>query len=401
MTRDLIIVGGGPAGASCARRASKLGLDVLVFEKAVHPRRKACGGGLILQVRESLDFDISSVIEREQCGLRLHSPSGIIAESHRQEITGYTVRREDFDYLLLKKAEEAGAEVIQNTKVTDVVEEANCISVITNEEREKAKLVVGADGVNSTIARKSGLHERWKDNEIALTFEASIPMDSADILRISGSPEHHECVFIDIFFGATPLGYAWAFPKKNEYSLGIGAMVSVMSNFKESWVKFVHNFMERHNVECDLSQQTATRIPLGGLIPNLCSKRIMLAGDSAGFVSPATGEGIHYAIESGMMAAKVAQGIVEGRSDVTTASYAKTCRETIGNDLRIGRVLQKLLFKSTENMERFIRMCEKDEVMKEYSLELVMGYVPFKTSRSRMTKRMLRKHLGQAIRLLI
>ncbi|NHJ12185.1 MAG: geranylgeranyl reductase family protein [Candidatus Thorarchaeota archaeon] len=401
MTRDLIIVGGGPAGASCARRASKLGLDVLVFEKAVHPRRKACGGGLTLRVSESLDFDISSVIEREQDGLRLHSPSGIMVENHRKEITGHTVRREDFDHLLLKKAQEAGADVIQNTKVTDVIEEASSVSVIVNGERETAKLVVGADGVNSTIARKSGLHERWKDNEIALTFEASVPMDPADILRISGSSEHHEHIFIDIFFGATPLGYAWAFPKRNEYSLGMGAMVSVMSNFKESWGRFVHEFEEKYNVECDLSQQTATRIPLGGLIPNLCSKRIMLAGDAAGFVAPATGEGIHYAVESGIMAAEVAQGIVEGRADVTTASYAKLCKDTIGKDLRIGRFLQKLLFKSTENMERFIRMCEKDEVMKEYSLELVMGYVPFKTSRLRMTKRMLRKHLGQAIRLLI
>lgn len=400
MSRDLIVVGSGPAGATCARRAAKLGLDVLVLDKAVHPRRKACGGGLTLRVKESLDFDISGVIEREQAGLRLHSPSGTMVENHKHEVTGYTVRREDFDYLLLKKAEEAGAEVIQDIKVTDVIEEANGVSVIANGERQTAKLVVGADGVNSVIARRSGLHERWKDDQIALTFEASVPMDSEDILRISGSPEHQERVFIDIFFGATPLGYAWAFPKKNEYSLGIGAMVSVMSNFKESWTNFVKDFEARHNVKCDLSQQTSARIPLGGLIRGLCSKRIMLVGDAAGFVSPATGEGIHYAIESGITAAVVAQGIVEGRADVTTASYERISKGTIGKDLKIGRFLQKLLFKSTENMERFIQMCRTDEVMKEYSLELVMGYVPFKVSRSRMTKRMLIKHPGQAIRLL-
>ena len=65
MGHDLIVVGGGPAGATCARRAAQLGMDVLLIEKATHPRRKACGGGLTRRVTDSLDFDVSSVVEQE------------------------------------------------------------------------------------------------------------------------------------------------------------------------------------------------------------------------------------------------------------------------------------------------------------------------------------------------
>jgi flavin-dependent dehydrogenase len=130
MTHDLIIVGGGPAGSSCARRAAQLGLDVLVLEKAHHPRRKPCAGGITPRVKDLLDFDISSVVEREQCGINLYSPSMVLTRIARVEAIGYTVRREDFDHFLLKKAEEAGAIVQQGVRATDVIEEPNGVRVV-------------------------------------------------------------------------------------------------------------------------------------------------------------------------------------------------------------------------------------------------------------------------------
>ena len=401
MAHDLIVVGGGPAGATCARRASQLGLDVLLFEKAVHPRRKACGGGLTLRAEEKLDFDISGVIEREQCGLRLYGPSGTMVENYKGIVTGYTVRREDFDHLLLKKAEESGAMIVQGKKVTDIQEHSDNVEIVTDGEIHKARILVGADGPNSTVGRKTGLMPGWDDDKIGLCIESTVPMDSSDIMRISGSPDGGERVFIEIHFGATPLGYAWAFPKKNEYSLGIGVIVKVMHGLKESWLRFVKSFEEKHGVKCDLTEQTAARVPLGGLVPNLCSKRTMLVGDAAGFVSPTTGEGIHFAIESSRIAAEVAHGIVSGREGVTTESYEQQCKQGIGKDLSVARFLQRLLFKSTSNMERFIQMAYKDEVMRNHALDLVMGFANHRQIRSRMTRRMLRKHPGQAIRLLL
>jgi len=401
MGHDLIVVGGGPAGATCARKAAQLGMDVLLIEKANHPRRKACGGGLTRRVTDSLDFDFSSVVEQEQCGLRLFSPSGLAVEEIRDELTGYTVRREDFDHLLLQKAEEAGAEVIQGVAVLDVMEDSSDVRVFTDDKSHSANIVVGADGVNSTIARRSRIFPRWENDQIGLCIEASVPMDPSDIMRISRKSDGGDRVLIEIYFGALVHGYAWAFPKKNEFSLGIGVLVSEMHDLKGAWQRFVSSFENRYEVKVDLSDQTTMRVPLGGPIENTCSKRIMLIGDAAGFVAPATGEGIYYAIESGKIAAEVSNKLVSGAANVSTLTYQREWMGSFGNDLKISKFLAGMMFHSIDNMERVCQMAHDDEVMRRYVLDLIMGIHPNKVMRNRMIKRMLVKHPLKAIKMIL
>ncbi|MCK5240407.1 MAG: geranylgeranyl reductase family protein [Candidatus Thorarchaeota archaeon] len=401
MAQDLIVVGGGPAGATCARHAAQLGLEVLLIEKATHPRRKACGGGLTARVKDALDFDFSSAIEHEQCALRLVSPSGLVVEEVRSEPTGYTVRREDFDHLLLKKAEEAGATVIQGSDVIDLVEDSSGVDVFTSEGSHRGGLLVGADGVNSVIARKSGLHPRWKDDEVALCIEASVPMDPSDITRISGNPEWGERVAIEIHLGALVHGYAWAFPKKSEYSLGIGVMVKHLTDLKGSWKKFTEAFEARCGTKLDLADTTSMRIPVGGMIDKTSSRRIMLIGDAAGFVGPATGEGIYYAIESGKSAAEVAQKIASGASNVSTVTYHTQMRDGIGADLKVAKFMEKIMFRSNANMEALCKMASEDPIMKRHTLDFIMGMESYRTMRSRMMKRMLTKHPLKALRMVV
>ncbi len=401
MTHDLIIVGCGPAGASCARRAAQLGQDALVIEKVTHPRRKACGGGLTLRVKDVLDFDFSSVVEREQCGLRLFSPSGLEINCRRPDVTGYTVRREEFDHLLLKKAVEAGATVVQGVRVTDVEERTDKVKVVTDDGTYSSRLLVGADGVNSRVGRITGLLPGWKDDQIGLCIEASVPMDPDDIMRIAGDPEGSGRILIEIYFGALTHGYAWAFAKGSEFSLGIGTLVQYASDLKTAWIKFVNDFEQRYGVKCNLSAQTAARVPLKGPIKNTCSKKIMLTGDAAGFVSPATGEGIYYAIRSGQIAAEVANEIVTGVKGVTTKTYHKRWKKEYGKDLDVANFLAGMMFHSIENMEVVCQMAYEDDVMRNYTMNLVMALRPYKKSRNQMMKRMVRKHLTKTIKMLI
>lgn len=333
MTYDIIIVGGGPAGSTCARKAAELDLDVLVLEKSYHPRRKACGGGLTLRVKDSLDFDFSEVVAREQCGQNLYSPEGLLGSIVKPEIAGFTVRREDFDHFLLQKAADAGANIEQGIRVTNIIEESNTVRVIAGNETYSAKLVVGADGPNSTVARKTGLKTRWLDDEIALCIESTVPLDSSEIMRIVGDPDGSERIFIEIYFGFIEFGYAWAFAKKDEISLGLGGLVSELDDLNGKWKRFVSFFEEKKGVRCDLSEQTAARVPVGGMIQNSCTKHIMLIGDAAGLVRTTTAEGIFYAIESAKIAADVARGIISEAPGVDTMTYHQKTWDTMYEDL--------------------------------------------------------------------
>ncbi|MHA1905691.1 MAG: NAD(P)/FAD-dependent oxidoreductase [Candidatus Thorarchaeota archaeon] len=401
MAHDLLVVGGGPAGSTCARRAAQLGLDVLLVEKATHPRRKLCGGGLTARVNDALDFDFSSAVEHAQCGLRLVSPSGLVVEEIRTEPTGYTVKRENFDHLLLKKAEEAGVKVIQGIEVIDLSEDSSGVDVYTSEGSFRAGLLVGADGVNSVIARKSGLHPRWKDDEVGLCIEAAVPMDPSEIARISGNPEWGDRIAIEIHLGALNHGYAWAFPKKDEYSLGIGVIVKHLTDLKGAWKKFTKAFEARCDTKLDLSDTSAMRLPLGGMIDRTNTKRIMLIGDAAGFVCPATGEGIYFAIESGKTAADVAQKIASGSSNVSTLTYHSQMRDDIGADLKVAKFMEKIMFKSNANMEAVCKMGSEDPVMRHHILDFIMGLDTYRSMRSKMIKRMMTKHPLKAMKMIV
>jgi geranylgeranyl reductase family protein len=396
VTTDLIVVGGGPAGATCARRAAQLGLEVLLLEKANHPRRKACGGGVTVRAKDALDFDLSSAIEREAYGVRIYSPSGLILEQSGPEPSGFTVRRESFDSLLLQKAREAGAEVIEGTKVEDATEKSDSVVAVTEGCTYKGRLLVGADGTNSIVARRTGIKTRWRDDEVGLCIEASVPMDPSEISRIV-----YEKSLIEIHFGPVLYGYAWAFPKKTEFSLGIGVRVSKMRNLKDAWKRFVSSFEERHSVKCDLQDTIAARLPLRGKIRDTCSKRVMLVGDAAGYVAPVTGEGIIYAIESGKIAAEVANEELAKGVSANASSYESRCKKAFNQDLAIAQSLANILLKSNKNMEIACQAAHTDQILLEYVRDLVMGIKSYKEARNQIIKRLLQNHPRKTLSLII
>jgi geranylgeranyl reductase family protein len=400
MTHDLIVVGGGPAGASCARRAAQRGLDVVIIEKAVHPRRKACGGGFRPGLLDLLDFDATSALDRETCGCHLFSPSRTKVVATKDMITGYLVRREVFDKLLFDKAAEAGAEIVSGTEVVDVTESAEeVIAHQADGNNIKGKFLVGADGVNSKVARKSGLKPRWKDEEIGLCIEARVPMDESEIVRITKGPYNRDLYCIQIYFGDIEHGYAWCFPKKGEVSLGMGCLMPFAAGLKRAWTNFTAEFSKLYDVKIDLSEETAMRVPLKEPANRTVTKRILLAGDAGGFVSAATGEGMCYAIETGQIAAEIVNNIIQGQIRDTT-EYERRWKKTIGKQLKVSKFLANLLFNSEKNMELAIQMAAQDEVMRGYMTDLIGGLRPYSELRTALMKRVLTRHPLSGVKML-
>ncbi|MHA1663914.1 MAG: NAD(P)/FAD-dependent oxidoreductase [Candidatus Thorarchaeota archaeon] len=402
MIHDLIIVGGGPGGSACAREAAKAGLDVLLLEKDEYPKRKMCGGGFRASLPDLLDFDISPVIEHEACGSNIYAPSGLKVVCSKPEVTGYTVKRELFDKFLIEKASEAGADVRTGIEVADVQEWSTGVRVSCRDGSTfSARYLVGADGVNSRVARSTGLKPRWDEKEIGLCIEAGVSMDYDEIMRITQGPyEDSKRVCIEIFFGGLQHGYSWCFPKKDEVSLGMGCLMPYATGLKKAWKKFISKFEELNRIKVDISNAKAMRVPLAGPIDTTITKRIMLIGDSAGFVSPATGEGIYYAIETGQMAARTIVDTEQGRL-ANLIEYEKEWKHTIGKQLKVSNYLANLMFNSEDNMELVVQMAAADAVMRDRMVELIGGLKPYTELRKSIMKRVLTRHPLKGIRLLI
>ncbi|MFW9809868.1 MAG: NAD(P)/FAD-dependent oxidoreductase, partial [Candidatus Thorarchaeota archaeon] len=144
---DLTVIGGGPAGATCARIAANAGLDVVLLEKAIHPRSKPCGGAIGPYALRILDLDISSVIDRTFHAAIVHTPAGKNVVLTSQELTGHLVKRDRFDAYLLQKAKDAGVEVIEGKEVVGIEQLRKGIRALAVGDSYKSHFLVGADGV--------------------------------------------------------------------------------------------------------------------------------------------------------------------------------------------------------------------------------------------------------------
>ncbi|RLG29595.1 hypothetical protein DRO03_06840, partial [Methanosarcinales archaeon] len=200
---DVIIAGGGPAGSIAAERAARVGLDVLMLEKAVYPRHKTCGGGVTQKALDVIGGIDKELIEREAFGARIFLPDYRNFAGTIGDRVAVMTRRENLDHWLARRAEDGGAIVHEGEAVKDVLFTGDCAEVITSKNRYRSRMVIGSDGVNSTVARKSGIRTHWGD-DIGMCLEAEVEL---------GENVVDECVedgLIEFYF-TRDRGYGWIF----------------------------------------------------------------------------------------------------------------------------------------------------------------------------------------------
>ncbi|NGZ10786.1 MAG: geranylgeranyl reductase family protein [Nitrospira sp. LK70] len=328
-TFDVIVVGSGPAGACAAWRLAKAGVSVAVVEKAALPRYKTCGGGIVGRAMQALPMDVRHVVEQDCHTAQLNFfPGKLSFTSHRPTPIVSMTMRNQFDYALFSAAQEAGATVHQRCVVDSVLFHGDFVTLVTGAGSMNAKFVVAADGALSTVSRTLDL----ADGRVlipALEYEVTVPHDRLDTF--------HGIARFD--FGLLPHGYAWVFPKQQHLSIGVLSMVRRGSDLKQAMARYLDL------LDCGFVTQVARH---GYVIPirprgQFVEKRIVLVGDAAGFADPVTGEGISFAVRSGLMAA---QSLVDGllEEEPVRQAYTGSLSETILPELQRGRLLARLLY---------------------------------------------------------
>lgn len=340
---DVIIVGAGPAGSAAARAAAKLGLDTLVIEKENFPRYKPCGGALSERTISYLDFSIPShICERIITGARMHYNDNMI-EVHKGYRIITLVTRSAFDHLMLQKALDAGAKVIMGKKVKGYQEKDDSVEISTIEGMYKSRYLIVASGCQDLLKKTIRGHDR--NDQYGACLVADVPEDDNKI-------DEHMRGIVDIHFGVIPTGYGWIFPHKGYYSVGIGCVASRLNHPKEIMTRFLraNGFSGDYRLHGHL-------IPFEGIDRSLASQRVLLAGDSAGFVDAFTGEGIAYAVRSGQIASEV---IAEGLPQENIShEYKSRCNSDFGDELRYALLFSKTVHSRPELFLRILTSQEK------------------------------------------
>lgn len=328
---DVIVVGAGPAGSSAAHVLAKQGVRVLLLEKARMPRYKPCGAGLVPRALKSLPFDVSDVVEHKCCTAELNLiDAGMkFTVERRSPIVSMTMR-EKFDYLLYRKAEEAGADVRDACSAEAFTQEADRVDVQTSSRgKASARFVVICDGALGRVAYLAGWKEETRTLIPLLEWEVFVPQ--AVFERFSGRARFD--------FGFFPSGYAWIFPKNGHLSIGLGGKKRLPGGLRP----VLERYMKESGVDqVDRIEKHGYVIPLSARTDTMVRGRMILAGDSAGFVDPITAEGITFAIRSGQLAGRA---IIDGdfKEEEVEQRY-NTLLNDLRGELRWGSPLQRLLY---------------------------------------------------------
>jgi len=330
---DAIVVGAGPAGITAAKELAAAGLSTVVLERGQYPGAKNVSGGILYrQPTEEMcpGFEAEAPLERpiiEQRYLMLTEDAllGGVYRSMRfaePPYNAYSVLRAEFDRWYATKAEEAGAEVYPEFTVTDLLwDDGRVVGVTTGEPDGElyAHCVVLADGANSLLAQRAGLHREWEPIEQALVAKELIALPAEKIEDRFQLPSGLGAAY-EIFGESTRglLGYGFIYTNKASISIGTGALLHDLITSGINVNDMLDHF-KRHPAIAPLLEggetieYSAHLIPEGGYdrLPRVFADGVVVVGDAAGLVNPLNREGANLAMISGRLAA---QAIIEAKS---------------------------------------------------------------------------------------
>jgi len=337
---DVLIVGGGPAGSTCAWMLNQHGYDVIVLDSRTFPRDKVCAGWITPAVLDTLQIDrddyASSRVLQPITGFRTGIIDGAEMETHYQSDVSYGIRRCEFDHYLLRRS---GAR-LRLGKTLSSLERSNAGWIANNTIH--APLVVGAGGYSCPVARFLGA-QLGAQQSLVVAQEVEFPLDPAQAKACRAQPQTPE-----LFFCQDLKGYGWCFRKGGYLNIGLGRNDN--HRLAEHLAAFCDFLKRRGKVPADISNKFHGHAYLlnGHGQRKLLDDGVLLIGDAAGLAYPQSGEGIRPAVESALLAA---QTIIQAEDDYQQARLAPYSRRL---QARFGTVRPADTSALPQRLQRFI-----------------------------------------------
>lgn len=360
---DVIVVGAGPAGISCAITIARAGKNVVLIERGKFAGSKNVFGGAIYAqpTREIFpNFEAEAPIERKTIEHKyalLGEDDGTVIsyKNKKSDNPSYSVIRGKFDRWMAQEAVKAGVTLVEETVVRDLVIENGFIKGVKTEVEEYyADIVVLADGVNSLLARQSGLRSKLSPEDVALSVKEVIKLPEEVINERFNVTNSEGCIYE--IFGSSMLGIlglGFLYTNKNSVSIGLGVTLSELTEKNLKPYELLDKLKTHPQIaslikDGELLEYSAHLIPEGGYkkIPKLYGNGVMICGDAAMFVNNMHWEGTNLAMISGKFAGETAI-IALGKKDFSEnelINYQKKLEESfIIKDLRIYKNLMETI----------------------------------------------------------
>jgi geranylgeranyl reductase family protein len=358
---DVLVIGGGPSGASTAYWLAEAGYDVLLVEKKRYPREKTCGDGLTPRsVKQLEDMGLGEKLAADG-----HRFTGLrsIAFGRTLELEwpahpefpnyGYVVTRHDLDEMVADRAVKAGATLWQESEAISPVVDAGLVRGASIKRKSegngdrvddvRARYVVVADGANSRFGRSLGT-SRNRDYPLGMAIRGYFE-----------SPRHDEPWIeshLDIRDKAGNVlpGYGWIFPVGDgRVNVGIG-LLSTFNQWKAvNTTHLMEAFVDYAPKSWGISPSTSCGPPTGGRLPMAFSvgphagPTYLVTGDAGGAINPFNGEGIAYAYETGRLAASVLVDALSSGDGLALQRYETELQDTYGLYYKVARAFVKII----------------------------------------------------------
>ena len=354
MAYDVVVVGGGPSGATAAHDLALAGRNVAMLDR--DGRIKPCGGAIPPRLITDFDIPASQIVAQIQTA-RMISPTQRAVDIPIENGFVGMVDREHFDEFLRLRAVGAGADRLTGTYLR-IERDAEGTHVLYRdkasgaERRLTAKIVIGADGARSNVAK----------TEVPGGDKIPYVIAYHEIIKAPAANALYDPKRCDVIYDGriSPDFYGWVFPHGSHASVGMGTGIDGVDLKQATADLRAASGLS----QCETIRREGAPIPLRPMDRWDNGRDVVLAGDAAGVVAPSSGEGIYYAMVGGRVAATAAQAaLASGR-----ASDLKLARKLFMKEhkmvFKVLRSMQDAYYKSDERRERFVSLCHDVDVQR-------------------------------------